>query len=271
MERYRITQLEIGYDTNFPAGVPFDFWYRADQTEYQAFSVTLIQGQGLNILFDCGFDPKSEYGSARIAMEGLKGCVSPTEALAAAGVSPKDLDAVILSHCHWDHMNGIGCFPDSKIYVQKKEIEKWKLAMADKDFPLTHKLVVDENAFGVLEELDRKGNIVWLDGDENDLFPWIDLKCVSGHSFAQNILLIDNGNEKNAVIGDVAMRKESFTGTEEFPCFLPNLKFAAGSIEQITRSYRLIMDWTGNNVDNILMSHDSSNMGTEKYRRSPLA
>lgn len=54
------------------------------------------------------------------------------------------------------------------------------------------------------------------------------------------------------------MRPESFVGTEQFPCFLPNLKFAVGTIEEILASYRLIMDWVQGFVGHIVMAHDGS-------------
>ncbi len=46
----------------------------------------------------------------------------PKNALAAAGVDPKDVEFVILTHLHWDHAGNCNLFPDSRIVVQEEEI-----------------------------------------------------------------------------------------------------------------------------------------------------
>ena len=49
------------------------------------------------------------------------------------GLTPKDLRAVVLSHCHFDHAGGIDKFKDTgvPIYIQKKEVEFLKKTVAD--------------------------------------------------------------------------------------------------------------------------------------------
>ena len=111
MAHYKISVLEIGRDHKFPAGVAFDFWHMGDQFIYSPFSMTLIQGEGHNILFDCGFDLSRPEIRDRIAAEQDDNCHDPKEVLASVGLTPDDIDSVIISHCHWDHMSGLSTFP----------------------------------------------------------------------------------------------------------------------------------------------------------------
>lgn len=263
MARYKIRVLETGYDTAFPAGAAFDFWHMGNETAYSPFSVTLLQGEGHTILFDCGMDVDSPFAIDKIRMEKDQNCCNPDRVLSAIGVEASEVDSVIISHCHWDHMGGLKYFPNAVFYIQRKEYEKWKAALADEDFPLTHKMVVSPESMDVLEGLAGTGRVRFLDGDVEELFPGIAVRCASGHSFAQNMLFVeDDRNGRFAIVGDVAMRPESFTGTEAFPCFLPNMKFATGTIEEIIASYRIIMDYVGGDVSRIVAAHD----GTRRER-----
>ena len=272
MAKYQIRVLEVGYDPHFPAGVAFDFWNMADQQAYSPFSMTLVQGEGRNILFDCGMDTQKEYVKNKTAMEGDQNCHNPAEVLESVGLHPEDIDAVVLSHCHWDHISGLNYFPNAVFYVQREELDNWNRAMKDPLFPVTHKMVVDQESMDTLNQYVAEGKVHLLHGDVIDLFPGISVKKAVGHSFAQNILFVEDEEQgRFAIIGDVAMRPESFEGNEAFPCYLPNLKFSVGSIESIMDSYRQIMEWVGNDVSHIVMTHDGTRHTAPNTRQSILA
>lgn len=46
----------------------------------------------------------------------------PSNALKAAGVSPSDVEFVILTHLHWDHAGNCNLFPEARIAVQEEEL-----------------------------------------------------------------------------------------------------------------------------------------------------
>jgi glyoxylase-like metal-dependent hydrolase (beta-lactamase superfamily II) len=59
------------------------------------------------------------------------------ETLASLGVKPEDVDFVLLTHMHMDHIGGLlkeekRAFPKAKIMVSKPELESW-IALAEKD------------------------------------------------------------------------------------------------------------------------------------------
>lgn len=256
---YSIKVFETGYDTAFPAGIAFDFWHMADEEIYSPFTFTLIQGNNHNILFDCGIDPSNPFAAAKIAFEHDQGCQTPQAILETVGLTPDDIDIVILSHLHWDHISGLPFFANAHFYIQKDELEGWDRAIQSTSFPLTHKSVVDTNSLTLLHQLKNEGRLTLLNGDVADLLPGLSIMSTKGHSFAQSVVLLKGSNDiPYAIIGDVAMRPESFIGNSIFPCYLPNLKFAVGTIEDIVASYDKIMDWVGNDTSRIIMSHDGT-------------
>ena len=93
MAHYTIKTLEVGFDPHFPAGVAFDFWHMAADQVYSPFAMTLLQGEGHNILFDCGIDPASPFAAAKIAQENDQNCHSTAQVLRSVGLEPREVDA----------------------------------------------------------------------------------------------------------------------------------------------------------------------------------
>jgi glyoxylase-like metal-dependent hydrolase (beta-lactamase superfamily II) len=88
------------------------------------FNPQLINTGSKLVLIDCG------NGIANL--EPSKGAVGRTlQNLAAAGVDPKSVDVVLMSHLHPDHTNGIRgldgsmAFPNAEIMVPAKDWEFW--------------------------------------------------------------------------------------------------------------------------------------------------
>ncbi len=46
----------------------------------------------------------------------------PANALRDAGVDPKDVEYVVLTHLHWDHAGNCDLFPDARVLVQQDEL-----------------------------------------------------------------------------------------------------------------------------------------------------
>ena len=46
----------------------------------------------------------------------------PVNALRRAGIDPKDVEYVLLTHLHWDHAGNCGLFPDARVLVQRSEL-----------------------------------------------------------------------------------------------------------------------------------------------------
>jgi glyoxylase-like metal-dependent hydrolase (beta-lactamase superfamily II) len=88
------------------------------------FNPQLVNTGGKLVLIDCG--------SGMAAHEQTKGAVGRLmQNLAAAGVDPKSIDVVVMSHLHPDHTNGIRAadgsmaFPNAEIKVPAKDWEFW--------------------------------------------------------------------------------------------------------------------------------------------------
>ncbi len=136
--------------------------------------VTLVQGSK-RILVDV-----AHPGRRQLLMQSLK----------ERNLTPDDIDYVLLTHAHWDHMLNIDLFPNAKILISPEEREYIK-APADFDWATMR------YASSVLEALPLQEV---RDGEEID--DGISVVSTPGHSKGSMALLVHGANETSCVSGD---------------------------------------------------------------------
>ncbi|MGI6072788.1 MAG: N-acyl homoserine lactonase family protein [Lachnospiraceae bacterium] len=260
MARYSIRVLEIGFGTDVPAGFYLGDFADPELTyPIHPFSMTLVQGEGKNILIDTGIDMDDPVKQEIIKMAGIGNTHSPKEILTTVGLTPEDIDEVILTHAHFDHAGGLDCYPNATFYIQKKEYRGWTEYVSDPKFSAVGLLGFDANDLKRLQKLEQEGRLVLLDGDVKDLFPGISvMQAAFGHTYGHQMVLIESDGTLFVHVGDVANRPENLKGTEKFPFFIPNVKFSVGSPYYAIMDYERLMKWTAGNVEKIIMTHDGS-------------
>mmetsp|Transcript_2712 Transcript_2712/g.3656 ORF Transcript_2712/g.3656 Transcript_2712/m.3656 type:complete len:734 (+) Transcript_2712:116-2317(+) len=137
----------------------------------------LLQRTGINILVDTGFK------SAHLAETfGIKNHLTALEMLKLCNLSSEDIDIIILSHGHWDHIGGIGDFPASKIIMRTDEYEwikkihtqfmhkpkyanRWcnKMGLGDPKHELWAN-GIQKSSFELLEKASSNGRLTLVDG-----------------------------------------------------------------------------------------------------------
>ncbi len=97
----------------------------------------LIEHEGSMVLFDAGLHPDlGDHRSERYEeVSKYFGCVLPEETTLAArlhsfGVAPADVDYLVISHMHFDHVGGSVMVPGAEMVIQRAE---WLAAVADLD------------------------------------------------------------------------------------------------------------------------------------------
>lgn len=160
----------------------------------------LIQLGGKNIIVDTGVGSKE--------MDGLReqyglGPSKLTKALKSMGVSPNQIDIVILTHLHFDHCGGctridragdlIPTFPKAKHFVQKV---CWDEAMSPSE---RFRSVYFERDFKPLQEWEQ---MELLDGDE-EILPGLSVTRTDGPAKGHQIVTVNHGGERVAFLGDL--------------------------------------------------------------------
>jgi glyoxylase-like metal-dependent hydrolase (beta-lactamase superfamily II) len=170
-----------------------DNYLPLDKIVLQQNVLVLNQG-GKTIVFDTG-------------MGGLK-LFGPTtgqlmKTLRQAGIQPKDVDAVVMSHAHIDHCGGVMAddgtrnFPNAQLYITQADYDFW----------------TDQQKVG------EKGKVFWETASKNlvpnrdrihfirdgeEFLPGGQAILAPGHTVGHTIFMITSGNQKLCYIGDLA-------------------------------------------------------------------
>ena len=127
--RFTVTALSDGY-----ADMPYGYFpgRTPEQVETAAKAQFAARSSGVRFLFN-QYLVKNE--SSRILIDaGPAGTLGQTgylsQALAARGLSPDQIDAVIVTHMHQDHLGGLVAggrriFPKAEVYVDRRDIAHW--------------------------------------------------------------------------------------------------------------------------------------------------
>src|ERR1700760_2231754 len=134
------------------------------------FMIWLIRGNnGKNILVDAGFLP--DMKDSKDAKEfAIKYNTRPDSTLSKLGLKPGDITDIILSHPHWDHIDGIGLFPNAHIWIQKEDYNyfvggAWQKDGANGGF--------SKRDVRMLLDLNLAGKLTLVDGDNKAIIPGI--------------------------------------------------------------------------------------------------
>ena len=161
-----------------------------------AFSIWLIKGSnGRNILMDTGFlndiEDAKEFKVADY--------VRPDSALAKLGLKPTDITDIILSHPHWDHIDGVSLFPNAQIWMQKEDFNYFVSTAWQKN---NDRGGYAKRDVRIMIDLNLAGKVTLVDGDDKEIIPGIRVYTGSRHTFNSQFAVIQIGSNKVLLASD---------------------------------------------------------------------
>lgn len=149
----------IGGDAH-ESGMPMDYFVWVARNKNQTW------------LIDTGFNAKAAEKRRRRFLR------CPTAGLNLLGISAKDIEDIIVTHLHYDHIGNFDLFPKARFHLQDKE-----MAYATGRYMTTpffaHAFEVDEVVAMVRNVYD--GRVEFHDGD-HELAPGLSIHHVGGHT-----------------------------------------------------------------------------------------
>ena len=161
-----------------------------------AFVFWLIKGNnGKNILVDAGCS--ADLPNA--VDFGLTAAMRPDSVLLQTNVKAEAVTDIIISHPHWDHINGISLFPNAQIWIQKEDYnyytgQAWQKGSNRGGFVKQDMLrLVDMNV---------SGKVTLVDGDSKEIIPGITVYTGSKHTYESQYVLVRSGNNRILIASD---------------------------------------------------------------------
>lgn len=158
---FRVASLVAGADTSRRMDLAMMVW-------------VLKGSDGRHVLVDAGFHRDDFVRRWHPA-----DYVTPSDAVSRLGIQPDDVTDVIVSHVHWDHLDGIDLFPKARVWIQREEFEHHlDSAGTVKD------RAIDAGDAKVLAEIARQGRVKLIDGDAREILPGITVYTGGKHTYA---------------------------------------------------------------------------------------
>ena len=150
---------------------------------------------GKNILVDAGFlNDIEETGNFD-----LINYIRPDSILTRAGLRAVDITDVILTHPHWDHIDGIGLFPNAQVWIQKEDYCYFVGAAWQKE---DNNGGFNKRDVRKLLELNLAGKLTLVEGDDKEIIPGIIVYTGSRHTFNSQYVLVKSGSDKIILASD---------------------------------------------------------------------
>ncbi len=241
----------VDLPAEFFAGVPI---HSGEGTPQAAMLYTLLSerdeaGAVHHHLIDCGFD---EPWIPRFGFYDFEG---PEAVLGKAGVRPEDIETILVTHMHFDHVNNLHRFPNARVIVQWTEYEGWSRAMTLPELytPMGAESWLtssfDRADLSFFGRLAGEHRLTFV-GDGDDLHPGIVGRLSpGGHTFGTQWLTIETPEAPIVVASDAAMW---FSNIEEmWPSGYTN-----GSTFQMLLTYGEISQFVGGDLNRVVPGHD---------------
>lgn len=106
------------------------------------------------------------------------------------GIKPEDIDTVVLSHGHWDHVggntnpDGMVAFPNARYVIARNEYTYWITEEKPQDIPL-----VAKNLTYIREQVD-------LIGPNDEIVPGLQAIATPGHTLHHTSFVVTSGADK---------------------------------------------------------------------------
>ncbi len=226
-----------------------------NETIERNYYIWAVQGGGNTVVFDCGVRPGFATESDLLRSS----YVSPDNVLSRIGINAAEVEHLVISHLHFDHIGGLELFPNAKVYVQRREFDFWVYDPVAKRPPFAGPRgdidppwrpsygVSDAVAIRQLGELRGSERLVLVDGDR-EILPGIELLLTPGHTIALQSMAVQTANGLAVLTSDCAHIHKSF-----------ELDTPSGLITDMPawlRSFTKLRNKVNGNIEMLFSGHD---------------
>lgn len=210
MENYKITPINTGFTKTDKGTYIYHHsthkYYNIDGFTELPVNVYLIEGGNKKILIDTGMSNTEIAGKYHHPGSYQPDGFAIQERLKELGISADEIDMIIFTHLHWDHVYNLGCFKNAKLIVQKLEYD-----YALNPIPLYYKSY-EYPILGIRPQFD--GRVFQLVDGEKEIIDGICVYLSPGHSIGHQTVTVNTAKGVYHCCGDLIF---SYDNLKEIP------------------------------------------------------
>ena len=196
---YEVYAIRYGTIERFPSSA---LVAGADTARRQDLALTIWLARvpgGRNVLMDAGF-----YRSKFVERWKPVQYERPSAALARLGLRAEDITDIIISHVHWDHLDGADLFPRARIWIQREEYEHYVDSAGR-----PRSAMIDSADATMLAGLAYDGRVELIAGDSVEILPGIRVYTGGKHTFASQYATVETAGGAVVLASDNAYLYEN--------------------------------------------------------------
>ncbi len=163
----------------------------------------------------------------------------PSKGLAAIGIDCRQVEHVILSHFHYDHVGNYALFPQATFYLQDAEMAFYTGRHAAMP-AFRHSIEVDDVC--ALVRLNYERRLAFVDGAQ-EIVPGVSVHRVGGHTAGMQIVTVEHARGLAVVASDASHYYRNFEQRIPFNTLhdLPGVYGAFDRIRELASAEELVI------------------------------
>ena len=198
----------------------------------------LLRNGERTVLVDCGFHRERAAAKKRVQD------TDPLELLARMDVRPGDVDHVIISHMHYDHVGNVELFPNATFSIAREEYDYWSGPYGNRELMT---VLVDPEEVRIVQDLARQERLHFIDGSEQ-LFPGVVVTRLGGHTPGQ--VMVEVGTDS----GQIVLASDAIHYYEEMELDRPFNLF--NDLGGMYRAYDILRELAARPGRTVIAGHD---------------
>lgn len=241
-EHYRVYTLRHGTreTTRSQVFLDYAFYGEPDGPHTVDYYFWVLRSNQRVIVIDTGYDAEVARRRERIVLH------DPVDMLRTElGVNAEDVDTVIITHCHYDHIGNLNRFPNARVHLAEAELDFVRSGALEKSL-VGHFTEREETE--LLNRLRAVGRLTVVRADTT-LAPGVRLLAVGGHTPGQLMVEVDTAD------GPVLIASDALHFTEELDRDMPFI--SSMDLPATYRTFDLIRDRVRNGLHHVVPGHDA--------------
>src|SRR5882757_5549571 len=212
-----------------------DFWDPAEDTMFTSMQTWLLRSEGATILVDTGIGNGKDRPGMPLFHQLDTGYL---DNLAEAGVRPADVDVVVITHVHGDHVGWntywsgdewVPTFPNARYVIPRVDFDYWNPDNGHQTRSGPRMANVFEDSVAPVH---RSGQTVLWE-DHHDVDANLRLDPAPGHTPGAAVLTLRSGSDRAVFVGDLLHTPLQIVEPDVAPCFDEDEALATASRRRV--------------------------------------